>query len=954
MRLEKHPSLQSWILLLASLPFLFSLCNEGLADEGRFHRLVRRALEARALHATDCSLPVDPAPVDPFRLAVVDSLLRDPVAIPAWTAGQLERFRAAGARGTLTTLREAYGLLTRVGGAPSPDKSDVALPPADGAGFMEIADAASRLMSDERRRLFSHLAPEEVETLWREAHRLLEESREDRDKDILTLEREKWETAAWGDRLLSTMSRLEMSRYSSAALDVLARLEEAALEGPDSGEWGETIRRLVWDGGTALIGTKGEDVFRGTATLVLDPGGDDLYLLDPPESPAALTLIVDLGGNDTYQGGDRAPYASGFFGVSLLLDTDGDDRYQTGSFSLGAGWCGVGYLRDRSGFDTYQGDIFTEGAGCCGMGLLWDDAGGDSYSASLESQGFGFVGGVGFLRDEEGRDLYAIRPVYTDVLRYQDHVLSLSQGFSYGWRPDWSGGVGILWDRKGHDVYLSDIFGQGGSYWFGLGLLADDEGHDTYAGFQYVQGSGVHLGVGVLRDGAGNDHYQAKGVSQGCGHDWAPGFLLDEGGEDVYVAADLSQGAGSANGFGLLWDGAGSDAYYARDSVSTQGYGNPRRGYGSIGIVIDAAGSDHFYNRSDKGHTPLPETRWVPKSRWGALSDVPLPEEEEPAWPPDEPLPAPVGSRSIPELFAMASSGEPKFRLFREWGLEQLEGRGRETVDSLLHLLGTPDARDRNTVREILTEMDSLSLAPLMRVLEEGGGEPSWAGEELAPRRPEDGVPLEGWRRRERRLVCDILGRIGSPEALPAVLTVLEDPSWSLRSAAAEALGRIGDPRSVPALCHALGDRHPQVRVKAAWSLGRMDSVSVLPCLVRALSDDYFGVRWLAAEALARRPGGMRLLLGRLRGGDEDLWIMALDAGCRGIESPEDFFGSDCAKMLGLLLRTPGGALSRRGHSLRFTLARLADDSLLPETLRDDLREWMAALPPEPGPFPSD
>jgi hypothetical protein len=881
--------------------------------------------------------------MDPFRLAVVDTLLASPLAIPQWTSSRLARLQSAEDGGS-PVLKELQGLLERSQEIPP---RALAPPPSfpeakSGASFLDLLNAACRFVTVPRERAFSHLSAEEFRILWSEAHRLLEESREDRDKSLFELEREEWETTAWGERLLSQMSRLDLHSYLSHGIHVLSRLEE---EGPKrAGSWtpADSVVRVEWEGGWAMLGTKGRDIFRGSASLILDPGGDDLYLLDPPESPAPLSVIIDLGGNDTYQGGDRAPYASGFFGIALLLDQEGDDRYQGGSFTLGAGWCGIGYLRDASGFDTYQGDIFVEGAGCCGIGLLQDEAGGDTYAASLESQGFGFVGGAGLLRDREGRDLYAIRPLYTDVLRYQDHVLSLSQGFAYGWRPHWSGGVGILWDEAGHDVYLADIFGQGGSYWFGLGLLADDTGHDTYTGFQYVQGSGVHLGVGVLRDAEGNDHYQAKGVSQGCGHDWAPGFLLDERGEDVYVAADLSQGAGSANGFGLLWDGGGSDAYYARDSVSTQGYGNPRRGYGSIGLVVDASGRDHFHNRSRNGPRRPWEAMWAQGSRWGALVDARGEEEESRVWPPDEPLPVPERPYSIPELFAMASSGEPKFRLYREHGLEGLRERGKETVRSLLHLLGTPDARDRNTVREILVDLDSLSLEPLVGVLEAGGPEPSWAGEGLAPAPPRDPVALRGWRRRERRLVCDILGRTGRPEALPAVLSVLEDTSWTHRAAAAEAVGRIGAPEAAAAICAILDDPHPQVRVKGAWALGRIESDSVVPCLVEALGDPYFGVRWIASAALARRPEGWEALRHRLAGGDEDLWIMALDVGCAG-GAPEDT--ATCVDVLGVLLEMSRESLSRGGVSLSPTTARLAESLAVPEAVREELLEWMQRLP---------
>ena len=87
----------------------------------------------------------------------------------------------------------------------------------------------------------------------------------------------------------------------------------------------------------------------------------------------------------------------------------------------------------------------------------------------------------------------------------------------------------------------------------------------------------------------GDDTYFSKGVSQGCGHDWAVGLLVDTDGNDRYTATDLSQAAGSANGVGIQIDERGNDSYSVISHLNTQGYGNPRREYGSIGLFLDLA-----------------------------------------------------------------------------------------------------------------------------------------------------------------------------------------------------------------------------------------------------------------------------------------------------------------------------------------------------------------------------
>ena len=365
--------------------------------------------------------------------------------------------------------------------------------------------------------------------------------------------------------------------------------------------------------GQIIVGDTTDNRYSGDLFIVIDPGGDDTYDVKF-EGTGHHTYIIDYGGNDTYNMPKNriSPY---FFGSNMIIDYEGDDSYNAGSWTLGAGLFGLGLLWDMQGNDRYFGDTFTEGAGCFGVGILRDDNGNDTYQAALFSQGFGFVEGIGVLMDNSGNDNYLAGGKYKDFIRYNDHYLSLSQGFGYGWRPKMSGGIGMLIDKSGNDVYISDIFGQGASYWYGLGMLADGGGNDQYISFQYAQGNGTHMSLGILYDVSGDDVYSAKGVSQGCGHDRAVGLLIDLDGDDNYNAYDLCQGAGSANGLGIIADVRGKDVYIVRSDKNTQGYGNPRRDYGSIGIFLDLGGQDGY--SGGKGRDGL----WWTYSKWGAGID---------------------------------------------------------------------------------------------------------------------------------------------------------------------------------------------------------------------------------------------------------------------------------------------------------------------------------------------
>jgi hypothetical protein len=366
------------------------------------------------------------------------------------------------------------------------------------------------------------------------------------------------------------------------------------------------------------IGGTGDDHYSGDLKFILDFGGNDLYDLSyDPQNPHPV-IIIDLSGNDTYRGQTDFVIGSGCMSVGLLLDYGGNDQYLGKSFSLGSGFFGFGLLYDAAGDDLYSGDTHVQGAGTFGIGLLIDEAGRDRYDAAAYAQGFGFVQGAGMIYESGGNDSYNAGGKYKDALRYEDRYLSMSQGFAYGIRPQFSGGIGAIVDLAGNDYYTADIFAQGCAYWWGVGIIVDSSGNDNYQEYQYGQGCATHMALGALIDDYGNDVYFGKGLMQGCGHDYSCGLLLDRHGDDTYTAYDLSQGAGSANGAGLLIDNEGDDRYFSKNPDNTQGYGNPRRDFGSIGLFIDLGGTDQYLGN---GRDNL---YWRTNSKWGGGMDIQL------------------------------------------------------------------------------------------------------------------------------------------------------------------------------------------------------------------------------------------------------------------------------------------------------------------------------------------
>lgn len=614
-------------VLAATFP---AVSRAQAADSGRWvwpEAEVREALSYLRILPDDLSLRTDYVKRDPWRLAIVDEVMARPLLMPSLMQEFAAMRTAKDARDSrLVRLRcrDIAVKLSRTFGETklaSPEarvtginKTGLTVYWANWlAGTLNACGDTSRI-----ERVLSAVPEQERRLFLEDALELVREDANDRNKppEVLdSLQRYEDTIAA---RILKQAGHV---KWWDAILAMAFAVDERVLTLPTHGpipnaeQQPEAIQTLQSSAGEILIGTHGKDVFTGNPVVVIDPGGDDVYQL-APQTPGRARVIVDWDGHDVYLAPEGRDLGCGFWSWGVLIDQAGNDTYRAGSFTLGAGWFGVGALYDLGGQDSYEGDTYTQGAGGWGIGALYDAGGSnDKYQAVLYAQGLGFAAGCGVLLDDGGNDTYFAGGTHEFFLNTQ-HYLSQSQGFSYGIRPHFSGGVGLLLDRAGDDLYTADIYGQGCSYWWGFGGLYDAEGNDQYTAYQYAQGAATHMTAGCLLDTDGDDTYVSKGVSQGCGHDWAAGLLIDAQGHDRYTATDLSQAAGSANGIGILIDGQGDDSYIVKDTLNTQGYGNPRRDYGSIGLFLDQNGRDRYIG-------PGKDARiWLSLSSWGVGVDA--------------------------------------------------------------------------------------------------------------------------------------------------------------------------------------------------------------------------------------------------------------------------------------------------------------------------------------------
>ncbi len=576
------------------------------------------------------------------------------------------------------------------------------------------------------------------------------------------------------------------------------------------------------------IGGLGNDVYSGDYEFIFDFGGDDYYdLTYDPDNPHSC-IIIDLSGNDIYTAKSEFCLGSGCFSAGFLFDLGGDDVYKGSNFSCGSGYFGLGLLYDANGFDQYYGDIHAQGAATFGIGIIIDKTGNDIYSAALSSQGYGMTEGFGSIIDIEGKDTYIAGTKYKESIGLAGvnvHYLTLSQGFGQGLRPYTSGGIGSILDYEGNDNYLTDIYGQGSSYWWSLGLLYDGGGNDQYVSYQYAQGAGIHMSCGILLDQSGDDFYRGKGLMQGCGHDYGCGLILDRNGSDTYQASDLSQAAGSANGIGIFIDDRGDDTYYVKKASNTRGYGNPRREFGSIGLFADLNGTDNYVGGGENN------SYWQTDSKWGGGFDIELIPSESDSTEEEKDKPvvkSPQGKTVVERVdyfFVMASSGELKYRDMVQPAMDSLIAMGKAAVPRILEKIDTKDARESHAINSILVGIGSAALPDLLKNL-----------------------IFDDTLRVSR--VCRALGEIGDSSAVNGLINISNHSDWRVRSGAAVALGKIGDSRANETITGLLDDSDEMVRKSAAVSCGRLKTEEAIDKLVHLLGDSFYGAALTASETL--------------------------------------------------------------------------------------------------------
>jgi len=412
-----------------------------------------------------------------------------------------------------------------------------------------------------------------------------------------------------------------------ADLRLLAKLQEIDAEGSTTaqrveGAEGTILRRITTPAGEIVVGGRGVnrynlDAMPGLAALI-DLGGDDVYYEGTVSLRRPVLVVIDLEGDDAYQGRRAGVQGGAVLGVSMLLDAAGNDTYHAQDVAQGSCLAGAGILIDYGGDDSYHALRRAQGVALGGVGILIDRSGDDRYKAALWTQGVGNALGFGLLDDLDGADHYYAGGKYLNSYLNDDNPTpgyeGWGQGMGGGLRQVANGGIGVILDGGGDDTYEFDYLSHGGGYWCGVGFARDFGGNDrrlgatakeydgsprTQRSFQrFGLGFGCHYSLGFLFDDAGDDTY--NGTIMGTGHAWdcSVGYLCDFAGNDRYEATGgLTKGSGAQAGLGVLFDYDGDDVYRGYSQGSASGgisyHSLPDCG-GNFSFVVDYGGEDQY------------------------------------------------------------------------------------------------------------------------------------------------------------------------------------------------------------------------------------------------------------------------------------------------------------------------------------------------------------------------
>ena len=319
------------------------------------------------------------------------------------------------------------------------------------------------------------------------------------------------------------------------------------------------------------------------SNLSIDLGGRNRYTGRYGAGIGYASVVIDLG-NDVKSDFPDASTGVGILGVGLAYFEGSRPDLNAKGISFGAGLGGVGIVKVEQAF-RMESRCIGQGFGMAGVGIMIGSKGTDTMKIGYLGQGAGMLGGVGWLFNPDGNDRYRAGGLVPDGQSRQGYV-GRAQGFS-GILP---GGIGLLTDNAGDDLYESGTESQACAQGFGVASLYDLSGQDAYFSQRQAQAFAQNEGCALLFDLAGDDVYM---VREGQCHSFAinrsVALVLDRAGNDVVAAHDSQPATAQGGSVAIYLDAEGSDTF-----TGTVGVGVQTDGRMGIGLFADFGGDNHI------------------------------------------------------------------------------------------------------------------------------------------------------------------------------------------------------------------------------------------------------------------------------------------------------------------------------------------------------------------------
>jgi hypothetical protein len=356
-------------------------------------------------------------------------------------------------------------------------------------------------------------------------------------------------------------------------------------------------------------------------------------------------------------------------------------------------------------------------------------------------------------------------------------------------------------------------------------MLWDGTGFDHYTAAQYSQGAGIHLSIGALVDEEGNDSYMSRlGPAQGQGHDLSVGVLVDRKGDDYYFCSG-GQGIGLTNSAALFLDEDGNDCYMTADSLLGQGSSNFARGFGGMGLFVDLAGTDKYSQRN----VATDKAFWA-KGTYGSGLDYPRPATVE-QFEPD------VDTSEAAMDTAITAPVESVFKTASMWRVGNIVMKVNRARKQLVKLGPKALAYVADKKMDTKDGLESEAIEGLVKAWPDSA-------------KPYLFRALRDDRYLARQNGAYFLGKLGRSafDAVDSILAALKANRISPRRGV-YALGDIGDSLVVPKILYLLKDmKFEPSRIVTSEACGKLKNPVAIPDLIQTLNDPVFTVR-SAAEA---------------------------------------------------------------------------------------------------------